>query len=74
MKLEMGVRGNKMTEEQYICASNRVKVTHAKNLIKDVLPGENYGISENVHKTLLKALSTCERVLFDSYEITNEER
>ena len=55
-----------MTETEYIIATNRVKVSAAKKLIEDVLPGANYGISDKHHKAIYLHLENAEARLWKS--------
>lgn len=53
-----------MTESDYIIATNRVKITIAKNIIVDVLSGDDWGVSDGQRKALLDVLYTIEDRLF----------
>jgi hypothetical protein len=61
-----------MTESQYLCATNRVKVTAAAQLIRDVLPGDDWGIGESEHGEILRLLLEAEEKLFASVKIEGE--
>lgn len=66
-----------MNEADYIKATNRVKVSMALTILRDVLPSKNlqYGIEgQELHK-VMHILNKIESRLFDSYEIkeTNDE-
>ena len=62
-----------MTEEEYLCATNRVKVSIALQVMRDVLPGDYYGISDNEKAEIIKKLSDAKRRLWDSYSILEAE-
>lgn len=59
-----------MTEQEYIKATNRAKVTVAIRILCDVLPGDEYGISKKDYKQIILMLSRAEATLFESYELT----
>lgn len=46
-----------MTEAEYIRVSNYAKLTAVCTLLRDVLPGDDFGIDENVRNTLVIAAS-----------------
>lgn len=58
-----------MTENEYIRATNRVKVSAAIVLLRDVLPGYVYGITEEDFVEIIKRLVDAEKKLFASYEV-----
>ena len=58
-----------MTEADYLCATNRVKVSAATALIRDVLPGDDWGISDSEHAAILRLLYEAEERLFASVNI-----
>ncbi len=59
-----------MTEKEYITAANRVKVSMALNILRDVLPGDDYGISDRQLAEITDRLSETEQKLFKSYTCT----
>lgn len=59
-----------MTEQDYLKATNRVKVSAALVILRDVLPGEIYGISAQELCEITSRLKRAEEQLFSSYEIT----
>jgi len=59
-----------MTEIEYIRATNRVKVSMAKVILRDVLPGDEYGITPAELTAIMVLLSEAEVKLFSSYEIS----
>ncbi|MCK5714289.1 MAG: hypothetical protein KAI25_16320 [Hyphomicrobiaceae bacterium] len=61
-----------MTERDYIKATNRVKVTAALHILREVLPGRGYGITEAKLDSMLKRLSDAEQKLFQSFELEGE--
>lgn len=62
-----------MTEEDYIKATNRAKVTAALGILRDVLPGDDYGISQEEFTAFMAPLHEAEERLFKSYELINED-
>lgn len=59
-----------MKETEYIKATNRVKVSMALTILRDVLPGKDYGISAEDLTEIAKRLRKAEEELFSSFEIT----
>jgi len=59
-----------MTEKEYISAANRVKVSAALKILCDVLPGDEYGISDIELSEITSRLAVAEDKLFQSYECT----
>ncbi len=51
-----------------ITATNRVKVSMALQILRDVLPGEGFGISDDVASHLTGMLRDAEIKLFESYQ------
>lgn len=64
-----------MTEDDYLKATNRVKISMALNIMRDVLPDDAYGINHNETMVIIKALILAEKKLFASYklDISNSE-
>lgn len=58
-----------MTEDEYLRATNRVKVSAALTILRDVLPGTKWGITEEKHMEIISVLSSAEEELFKSYEL-----
>ena len=58
-----------MNEKDYICATNRVKISAALTLVRDVLPGEEWGISNEEHQKICGILRDAEVKLFASFEL-----
>ncbi len=61
-----------MEEEDYIKATNRVKVSIAVGLLRDVLAGDKYGITEFELSEITIRLGVAEERLFSSYEIKHK--
>ena len=61
-----------MNEQDYIKAGNRIKVSMALTIIRDILPGEEYGISKKEHIVLKGHLRNAEVKLFDSFELKDD--
>ncbi len=58
-----------MTEYEYIKATNRVKVSAALTILRDVLAGDDCGITDDELKSIVKPLRDIETKLFSSFEI-----
>ena len=61
-----------MREIDYIKATNRVKVSAALSILRDVLPGKEYGITEKELSEIKKKLAIAEGKLFSSYELQED--
>ena len=61
-----------MTEEDYIKATNRVKISAALVIVRDVLAGDDCGISETEHEAIVKLLREAEVKLFKSFEVEEQ--
>ncbi len=57
-----------MKETEYIRATNRVKITNALTIFRDVLFGSDYGIEEKEYYEILKKLMTAQDKLFTCYK------
>ena len=57
-----------MTETEYIRATNRVKVSMALTILRDILIGEDYGITDAELTEITKRLSQAQDKLFTSYK------
>lgn len=60
-----------MTEQEYLIATNRVKITTAKTILFDILAGDDWGVSDKELAELLDKIRLIEKRLFDLTEITN---
>ena len=58
-----------MKEAEYITASNRVKVSAALTIMRDVLQGEEYGINDKSYSDIVKKLEKAEAHLFGAYSL-----
>lgn len=58
-----------MTEIEYIKATNRVKVSMALIILRDVLPGEDYMVGKEEFREILSRLQAIEERLFASLTI-----
>lgn len=56
-------------EDDYIRSTNRVKVSLALTILRDVLPGNDYGITDDEELEIIGLLSKAQDKLFASYEI-----
>lgn len=61
-----------MTESEYIRVVNRVKVTVALQLLRNVIGGDDYGISKDEISEIAGKLYDLEARLFASYETEAE--
>lgn len=59
-----------MKEDEYIKVTNRVNITRAKDALRDVLSGDNYGISRQELSDIELALRRIEVRLFSLIEVT----
>jgi hypothetical protein len=53
-----------MTENDYLKVTNRTRVSIALKILRDVMPGENYGISDEECSEIIKKLTDIEDRLF----------
>ena len=58
-----------MTENDYIKATNRTKVSAALTILQDVLAGDDWGITKSELSNIVEPLQHCEKRLFASYEL-----
>jgi hypothetical protein len=60
-----------MKEAEYIKATNRVKISMALTILRNVLPGQGieYGIDSNELTQIIQPLSKAEEKLFSLIEI-----
>ena len=56
-----------MKESEYIKATNRVKVSMALTILRDVLPGDGCGVTANEVSQVKVKLRDMETKLFTSY-------
>lgn len=61
-----------MKERDYIRATNRVKISMARAILRDVLAGDDYGITANELARITRPLAEAETKLFSSYEILED--
>ena len=62
-----------MKNSEYIKATNRVKISIALTIIRDVLPGDDYGISEEYHALVISNLMAAEKRLFAAFECDSDD-
>lgn len=62
-----------MNEQDYLKATNRAKVSMALNILRDILPGEEWGISEIEYGKIMGPLMEAEKKLFASFELVDSE-
>ena len=62
-----------MTEQDYLKATNRAKVSAAIMILRDVLPSTEYGISFAEYDSIMGLLGDAQIKLFASYELDIEE-
>ena len=53
-----------MNEKEYLIATNRAKISMALGIMRDVLGGENFGISEKEVRAITRLLADAEGKLF----------
>lgn len=58
-----------MTEAEYIIATNLARVRTSINALRETLGGEEWGLPDELRKTILKELYDCERVLSAKIDI-----
>ena len=61
-----------MNEADYIKAANRVKVSAALTILRDVLPGDEWGISQSDLSEITSRLGDAEERLFASYQLCEQ--
>jgi len=61
-----------MTEQEYLIATNRVKVSLALNVLGDVRPGDDLGITQDELSEITKRLCVAIDKLFSMIEIKGE--
>jgi len=61
-----------MREKDYIKATNRVKVSAALTILRDVLAGDDYGITASELVNITRPLAEAEKKLFSSYELKED--
>ncbi len=64
--------GETLNEIDYIKATNRVKVSTMLSILRDVLPGKDYGITESESQAIGQLLSDAEARLFKSFKLTEK--
>ncbi len=61
-----------MNEKNYLRATNRAKVSMALMIMRDVLGGDDYGITNEGVSEIRRLLSNAEDRLFGSYSLVEE--
>ena len=61
-----------MNEREYIVATNRVKISMALTILRDVLPGYSYGITQSELSGLKASMRHAEEKLFSVTEIEED--
>lgn len=61
-----------MTEDEYVIATNRVRITLAIGLLRDTLPGENFGVDDTDRSDIMVKLCAMEEKLFSMIDIAIE--
>jgi len=59
-----------VNEQDYLKATNRAKISAAIMILRDMLPGEKYGISTDEYGSFMGPLLDAQEKLFKSYEVT----
>lgn len=57
-----------MTESEYIKVTNRVNISRALEALRDVLPGDEYGVGETELTEIEKKLRAFERRLLSNFD------
>jgi len=63
-----------MTENEYIIATNRVNITSAIRILKDVLAGDEWGVPKEEFNAQIQKLYEIEESLFSKTEIETEDQ
>ena len=61
-----------MNNDEYIRATNRAKVSVALGCMRDVQPGDDYGITDEECTKIKVLLREAEKRLFSSFELKGE--
>lgn len=64
---------NKVKENEYIAASNKAKVTAALIILRDILPGEQYGIGFDEYVDIIAPLQNLQDNMFNRIRVDPEE-
>ena len=62
-----------MTETEYIRATNRVKVSLALDIMREVVEDDDYGITAQEKVEITRRLAKAQDKLFASYKLEPEE-
>lgn len=63
-----------MTEAEYCKVANRVSISGALALLREVTPGEGFGLSKTELIEITKRLAVLQQRLFDDCNIEEKER
>ena len=63
-----------MNEPDYLKATNRAKVGAAIKILTDVLPGDEYGITEEEYKEFMEPLCVAQENLFKSFKLSESQK
>jgi len=55
-------------EKEYLKVTNRVKISMALTILRDVLPGQDYGITQQELSEITSRLGDAEEKLFSLYK------
>lgn len=61
-----------MTDKEYVIATNRVKISMAKDCLQDVISGTEYGVDEEKWRNIIKDLCGIEDKLFKLIKLQEE--
>ena len=61
-----------MTEQDYVKATNRAKVSAAITILRDVLTDSKYGITLDEYRAFMEPLLEAQDKLFASYKIEGD--
>ena len=62
-----------MTEKEYVIAANRVRVSNALQILRDVMTGSEYGISSRKLAEITQKLAKAETTLFALYKCAADD-
>ena len=54
-----------MTEAEYLITANKAKICAAMDLVRDVLPGDKWGVSKQERGEIMDLLYVCRNRLAD---------
>lgn len=58
-----------MKEEDYVLVTNKTKISSARKILSDVLPGDEYGIDEKEFRRVVSFLYSTEEKLLQACDL-----